>query len=122
MFLEVDILDSFNLKDGQNGVQATTSCKVGNGYYFGRTSKDITAVDEVLKEVVGLLTQHHSFIITFKVRPEPYHKGSILWLEQKRTGTTFLSETQLSEHRFQHFFYCERKRLIQAFFIRIEKF
>ncbi|XP_057309993.1 cartilage oligomeric matrix protein-like isoform X1 [Hydractinia symbiolongicarpus] len=85
--LEVDILDSFNLKDGQNGVQATTSCKVGNGYYFGRTSNGITAVNEVLKEVVELFTQHHSFIITFKVRPEPYHKGSILWLEQKRTAT-----------------------------------
>ena len=84
LFIEINILDSFDLKGGENGLKSSTSFEAPYGFYFAKTHKNIVASKEVLQEVVDLLKMYKSFIITMKIRPEPYHKGSILWLEQKQ--------------------------------------
>ena len=85
-FVEIDVLDSFELEDGKNGVQDSSSCHSNNGYYFSKTTKSITACEDVLSEYIELLRTHRSFIVTMKIQPQPFHKGSLIWLEQKSTG------------------------------------
>jgi len=84
--IEVNLLESFPLKDGKNGVQRTASAKLDNGFYFGKTPKNIVAVPEVLEEVIDLLSTYKSFIVSFHIQTEPFHKGTLLWIEQKHTG------------------------------------
>lgn len=85
--LDVNLLESFNLVDGVNGVQQTTASRFDNGFFFQKTPKDIIAVPEVLEEVIDLLSTYKSFIVQFHIQTEPFHKGTLLWIEQKTTGS-----------------------------------
>ena len=85
-FADVNLLESFNLKDGVNGVQQTSASRFDNGFYFAKTHKDVIAVPEVLEEIIDLLGTYKTFIVQFHIQTEPFHKGTILWIEQKSTG------------------------------------
>lgn len=84
--IEIDVLESFDLEDGENAIQDSSSCHSNNGYYFGKTTKDVVASSDVLNEFTKMLRQHRSFIVSFRMQPQPFHKGSLIWLEQKSKG------------------------------------
>jgi HSP20 family molecular chaperone IbpA len=88
--LDVNLLESFNLRDGVNGIQQTSASRFDNGFYFAKTHKDVIAVPEVLEEVIDLLTTYKTFIVQFHIQTEPFHKGTLLWIEQKSTGSPLL--------------------------------
>lgn len=78
------MFNSFDLEDGSNGIHEADDGL--GGLYLKKTTKHIVASPEILKEFVDVMKTHPSFIVTFKMQPEGFHKGSLIWLEQKKTG------------------------------------
>ena len=89
--LDFDVLNSFYLMDAVNGVY--TSDNGDNEIFFRKTTDDIVTSHAILHEFTSTLKQHESFIVSFKMQPEPFHKGSVIWLEHKATGKVFFSWT-----------------------------
>ena len=82
--IDFDVFNSFDLEDGLNGVHQADDGL--GGIYLKKTSEHIVASPDILKEFVGAMNIHPSFIVTFKMQPEGFHKGSLIWLEEKKTG------------------------------------
>ena len=91
-FLEIDILDAFDLKNGLNGIEKSITCGSGPSYIFRKTPKEIKANKEITNEFLELISRHRELIITLHVRPMAYNKGTLLWLQKQRTGMTTVAD------------------------------
>ena len=87
--IDFDVFNSFMLIDGTNGVHK--SPEIDHGIFFKKSHKDITALPAIRDELVQLIRSHGSFVMTFKMSPEPFHKGSIVWMEHRDTGINGLA-------------------------------
>eukprot|EP00111_Clytia_hemisphaerica_P006683 TCONS_00019318-protein len=79
--LNFDVFNSFILTDGING--AHKSPDIDNAVYFKKSHHGIVALPAIRDEFIEVMGTYNSFIMAFKMSPEPFHKGSIIWLEQK---------------------------------------
>ena len=90
-FQGFNVLNSFPLKD-KNFVQqlndGTVLFKDSTTTALPTDVKSrIIAPNPIRREFVELLrSSDGSFIITLKMKPKAYHKGSIIWLEGRKIG------------------------------------
>lgn len=88
--LDFNVLDALNLNSNVAGVQGASGCRIKDGFFFKKATKSLVTSEDVTSELISSLKQHKEWIIEFKLNPQPFHKGTILWLQQRSTGTPLL--------------------------------
>eukprot|EP00112_Aurelia_sp_Birch-Aquarium-sp1_P017304 Seg3995.1 transcript_id=Seg3995.1/GoldUCD/mRNA.D3Y31 product=Thrombospondin-4 protein_id=Seg3995.1/GoldUCD/D3Y31 len=86
--LEIDVAESFELDNGINGVTKSTSFASYPIYKFEKSKADFIASDKITKEFLDVLAQYDQFIISLYVKPVPHSRGTLLWIQNKKTGQT----------------------------------
>eukprot|EP00794_Sanderia_malayensis_P009735 gene9735-10730_t len=87
-FAEIDLLESFDFSKGIKGLEKSTAFASYPIYKFSKSKSDFIANKPITNEVLDFLAQHDNFIISMYVKPDPKNRGTLLWIQNRKTAQT----------------------------------
>ena len=78
--------ESFDLSNDVDGLTMKKQLTSYPIYTFDKSKTKFVASKKITKEFLDLLARYDEFIISVYIKPLRHSKGTLLWIQNKRTG------------------------------------